>query len=134
MKAILTLGRTTLEFEGQNFKDLIKQMAFAQELPDVCPICEAGVCLTYREPQGNIYYGMRCFGQIPHEVNFHLRKPPSEEIYYIADEWKVAYGYDAETGERRGGQQERPREPSQPSQPAQSSAASDDPFERRPAP
>lgn len=137
MKAILTLGRTTLEFEGANFKDLIKQMAFAQELPDICPLCDAPVCLTYREPQNNVYYGMRCFGPVPHEVNLHQRKPPSEEMYYVASEWKVAYGYDAETGERQGGQQEPRREPARQEPPPEqhrTPALGDDPFAKRPTP
>lgn len=133
MKLVLHLGRTDLEFEGASAKDIIRATSFWQELPDMCPICQAGISLTFRSPQGNDYYGMRCFGQVPHEVNFHQHKEGGG-LYYVADEWKVAYGYDAETGERKGGSSQSQSRTESPQERPQSAAPADDPFARRPAP
>lgn len=79
-------------------KALIEGIAFWQGIPAVCPMpgCAAALVFTARHPQNYHYYGLRCEGPRPHEMNFGERKDGTS--LYVKDEWRDAWtgGNDAD--------------------------------------
>lgn len=70
-------------------KNIIEACSFWQGLPTLCPMpgCGAPLVFTARHPQTYHYYGLRCEGPKPHEMNFGERKDHSS--LYLK-EWKDA--------------------------------------------
>jgi hypothetical protein len=84
----------TVEVAGGSFpddaqKNIIEACSFWQSLPTLCPMpgCGAPLVFTARHPQNYHYYGLRCEGPKPHEMNFGERKDHTS--LYLKD-WKDA--------------------------------------------
>lgn len=98
--AKITISATvevTVEVAGGQFPDeaqkaIIEACAFWQAIPENCPMpgCEAPLVFTARHPQSYHYYGLRCLGPVPHEMNFGERKDHSS-LYFKDDGWKDAH-------------------------------------------
>jgi hypothetical protein len=88
-----TIG-AEIEFEAVNEKEVIKELAFWQSLPDKCGLCGEGVKFDYRNVKDNIYYNIICNGKTRHE--FNLGQYRSGGGLYSKHEWKV--GFNQENG------------------------------------
>lgn len=94
MQMHLSIGPSVTVIVEGDVKELIRQAAFWSEIPKHCPVCQSDLILTHRSPQGNEYYGLKCLGAVPHEVNFGEFKDKARGLYYKPNEhWKVAYGH-----------------------------------------
>lgn len=78
-----TLG---VKVEGNNEREVIQAGAFFHELPAQCPVCQFPVILSFRQPQGYTYYGLKCTGSPSHESNFGQHKEGG--TLYYKNEWK----------------------------------------------
>jgi hypothetical protein len=84
-----TLG---VKVEGNNEREVIQAGAFFHELPSNCPVCKAPVVLSYRQPQGFTYYGLKCTGNPSHESKFGQHKEGG--TLYYKNEWR-AFGVES---------------------------------------
>lgn len=88
MKIILHKSFGQIEIETASDKEAIMQASFWSELPDVCPLCDAGVHLHYRETKEQYeYFELHCGGQPSHRTQFGQYK--SGGFYYKRDSWEV---------------------------------------------
>lgn len=78
--------------EGNSEKEVIQAGAFFHELPSNCPTCDKPLVLSFRQPQGYTYYGLKCIGTPSHESNFGQHKEGGS-LYY-KNEWR-AFGTDS---------------------------------------
>lgn len=90
--------------EADTQKAIIEGVAFWQSLPTICPMpgCNAPLHFTVRHPQNFHYYGLRCEGPKPHEMNLGERKDGTS-LYVKEDGWKDAYGGGGQQAEEPAG-------------------------------
>lgn len=81
----------SVSIESPDVKELVRLGSFWSELPSECPLCKAAVTLSYRNPQDNEYFGLRCLGSPAHETNFGIYKEHGRGLYYKRD-WHEAFG------------------------------------------
>lgn len=105
------------QFPDDAQKNIIEACSFWQSLPTLCPMpgCGAPLVFTARHPQNYHYYGLRCEGPKPHEMNFGERK---DHTSLYLKEWK-----DANTGSEQ--HDEPSSAPSNSSAPAAASPTGD---------
>ena len=82
----------SVKVEGNSEKEVIQAGAFFHELPSNCPVCKTPLVLSFRQPQGYTYYGLKCTGNPSHESNFGQHKEGGS-LYY-KNEWR-AFGVDS---------------------------------------
>lgn len=107
----------SVEIQGGTFpddaqKNIIEACSFWQSLPTLCPMpgCSAPLVFTARHPQNFHYYGLRCEGPKPHEMNFGERK---DHTSLYLKEWK-----DANVSEQHEEPASAPSQASTPASPA----------------
>ena len=90
---------------GDGEKEVVKQAAFWSALPTACPVCGAGLRLTYREPNGKFaYYGLRCAGAPSHEADFGQHTDGEGLFYKERGEWRLS----KQGAKDDGAQQQKP--------------------------
>lgn len=86
---------------GANPKEVIEDIAFFSELPDICPICKSTTSFSFRNPKDFQFYGMRCSGTPAHECTFGQRREGNGLFYKGQDSWDKAYVGDS-SGDSQG--------------------------------
>jgi hypothetical protein len=89
MKATFEINGITIEVTGEKPKELIKEFAFWQSLPSICPQCGEQLHFTYRTPQDYEYFGLICKNL--HACNFGQNKD-AKSLFY-KNEWKDVREY-----------------------------------------
>lgn len=81
----------SIDVEADTAQELITELAFFNEWPVTCPLCDSALTITHRRPKGFEYYGLRCVGPIPHECTFGEHKNENGGgLYYKRDAWQEA--------------------------------------------
>jgi hypothetical protein len=103
-KIIITLPLYTIEIEADNERDLIKHAAFWQSLPTACPHCRTPLVLSYRTPQNNEYFELRCTGdKAVHSINLGQPKDDGKPLYFdYKKSWYTFQPGDAPDSRRDG--------------------------------
>ena len=97
------LGKTMIEYQGQDFKTVCDFSTLLGMMPEKCGKCgRENIYLYHKAPKGNDYYGVAC-KDCGAEFNFHQKK---EGGFYIRhdDVWQK-FGED--NAGQGGGQQPR---------------------------
>jgi len=77
----------TVEAIGEGEKDVIRKIAFFQDLPGKCPECGALVKFTYREPQSFKYWGLECMGPDRHATTLG-QYADGDGLFYRHQPWE----------------------------------------------
>lgn len=95
-KAIVHLfgGTTDIEVQADSQQDLIRQLKFYSNLPQVCPICKAAIGFDYHEAEGFKFYSLSCSGPVRHEANFGQYKAGG--LFYKGEWKRMQRGQDGE--------------------------------------
>ncbi len=85
LKLIKSFGEITIQTADD--KDAIAQASFWSELPDLCPMCAAGLYLHFRiTKEGDYkYYELYCQGKPKHFTQFGQYKTGG--LFYKAESW-----------------------------------------------
>jgi hypothetical protein len=81
------IGKNVIEVAEDTAKKAIEEIAFFQNLPAECPICQSAVKFTFRTPQNYTYYGLECTGPDHHAANFGQNKEGGGLFYKYAEPW-----------------------------------------------
>jgi transcription elongation factor Elf1 len=80
IKIKFKIGKSMIEFENNDLKNIFKFSGLMGELPEACTLCNSpDVFLSHKSPKGNDYYMLKC-KKCGAELNFHQRK---EGGFYI---------------------------------------------------
>jgi len=91
-----TIGRVAVE--GDDAREILKELAFWQSLPTACPVCGAGTRLVYErvtsKKQNSYgkefdYYRLRCLGEPRHEVTLGVYQDGGGLFYPESKPWTV---------------------------------------------
>lgn len=90
-KLLIQLSPTiTVEVEGNEECECIRQAAFWTGLPTECPECGCPLTLFYRTPKDYEYYGLRCTGPVTHESTFGKHKADGSLFFREREPFQLA--------------------------------------------
>ena len=93
------VGRSQVEFEGNDLKSIMKFSGLLGGLPSVCDNCKKdNLYLSHKNPKGNDYYFIAC-KDCGATLNFHERKEGG--FYLVADEKMEVYKSDKPNNETK---------------------------------
>jgi hypothetical protein len=81
------VGKNVIEVSADTAKKAIEEVAFFQDIPSTCPVCDEPVRFTFRSPKNFTYYGVECTGPDHHASNFGQAKEGGTIYYKHAEKW-----------------------------------------------
>jgi hypothetical protein len=75
-------GPYTFRVTGDDLKDAVMKMSALQELPRLCPRCNAHLRFVYRTAGKHSFYGLECLGEEPHAVDLGQYQDDPRQLYF----------------------------------------------------